>query len=131
MDKIKVGYRNLLVHQKADELAFKIYQTSNDFPKYELLGITSQLRRAAISVPANIAEGYTRTSNQEKIRFLNIAQGSLIETEYFLEFAYRLGYLENKNFSELQSLKELTGKLLNGFIKAFKTNNRSLISDHR
>ena len=77
--------------QKADDLAYKIYQESKKFPKEEMYGLTSQLRRAILSVPLNIVEGYGRQSKKEYGRFLNIAYGSLKEAKYLLHFAHREG----------------------------------------
>jgi len=73
----KIGYRKLIVWQKADELAFQIYRITKDFPSEERFGLVSQMRRAALSVAANIAEGYTRNSKKDKVHFYNIALGSL------------------------------------------------------
>ena len=75
-------HQDLIVFQKADELAFKIYKITVSFPKTEAFGLTSQLRRAALSVPTNIVEGYARKSKKELAQFINIALGSLAETEY-------------------------------------------------
>jgi four helix bundle protein len=85
-------HKDLIVFQKADELALLIYKTIGKFPKMEAFGITSQLRRAALSVPTNIVEGYARKSKKELAQFINIALGSLAETEYLLDFSKRLGY---------------------------------------
>ncbi len=81
------NYKNLIVWQKADSLAFEIYKTTKDFPKSEIFGITSQIRRSALSVAVNIVEGYGRKSKAEFSRFIDIAVGSLAETEYLLEFS--------------------------------------------
>jgi len=105
-------YKDLIVWQKADILALEIYKTTKKFPKDELYGITSQLRRAALSVPTNIVEGYARKGDKELARFVNIAIGSLAETEYLLTFAQRLGYLEAKDYEKLSSLRSEVGKLL-------------------
>ena len=84
-------HETLIVFQKADELAFRIYKLTETFPKTETFGITSQLRRAALSVPTNIVEGYARRSKKELMQFINIALGSLAETGYLLSFSGRLG----------------------------------------
>jgi four helix bundle protein len=117
------GYRKLIVHQKADELAFQTYQATNSYPKDELFGLTSQMRRCAVSVPANIAEGYMRSGTKEKIRFYNIAQASLVELEYYLDFSKRLGYLTGNTFGRLIELKDDTGKLINGYLRAIRNNS--------
>lgn len=77
------GYRKLIVWQKTDELVFQIYLTTKEFPREEIFGLVSQMRRATFSVPANIVEGYTRFSTKEKIQFYNIAEGSLTKLEYY------------------------------------------------
>ncbi|MCK4530453.1 MAG: four helix bundle protein [Candidatus Marinimicrobia bacterium] len=85
-------YEDLIVWQKSHVLVLEVYKLSKYFPKEELFSLTNQLRKAAISIPANIAEGYGRISQKEKIRFLNISQGSLNETKYFLRLAHELNY---------------------------------------
>ena len=115
-----IGYRKLIVWQKADELAYQIYLVTKKFPKEEMFGLTSQMRRAALSVPANIVEGYARSFQKEKVRFYNIAEGSLSEIEYFIYFSLRLKYVSQFEHSKLSSLREDVGRLLNGFIQSTK-----------
>jgi four helix bundle protein len=110
-------YKDLIVFQKADELAFKVYNLTAGFPKSEMFGITSQLRRAALSVPTNIVEGYARKSKKELAQFINIALGSLAETEYLLDFVKRLGYCKT-DVSEIEALVVEVGKLLWGFYRS-------------
>ena len=110
-------YKDLIVFQKADELAVKIYHVSKGFPKDEVFGITSQLRRAALSVPTNIVEGYARKSKKELTQFINIALGSLAETEYLFSFAKRLGYCATDD-AEIEALIAEVGKLLWGFYRS-------------
>ncbi len=86
------SYRRLIVWQKADELAFQVYLVTKKFPREEMFGLISQMRRAAFSVPANIVEGYARSSRKGKVQFYNIARGSLTELEYYLDFSLRLKY---------------------------------------
>ncbi len=81
------GYRKLLVWQKADEFAYQVYIVTKTFPKNEIYGVTSQLRRAALSVPMNIVEGYGRQGRNELKYFANIALGSLAEAEYLIDFS--------------------------------------------
>ena len=128
MEEKKYNYHNLLVYQAADRLALEVYKYTKNFPKEELFGLVSQMRRAAISIPANIAEGYMRQGSQEKIRFYNIAQGSLAELESFIELSGKLGFLSKDETKRLLGLKDNTGKLLHGFIKSIsvKTDNRKL-----
>ena len=113
-------HKNLIVFQKADELAFHIYKITESFPKNEMFGLTSQIRRAALSVPTNIVEGYARRSKKELVQFINVALGSLAETEYLLDFSIRLGYFK-PNDNRIENLIEEVGKLLWSFYRSIKT----------
>lgn len=113
----KMTYKDLIVWQKADVFAHQVYLKTRSFPKDELFGITSQIRRAALSVPTNIVEGYARKGDKELARFLNISIGSLAETEYLLGFANRLGYIDTTDFKELETLKDDVSKALWSFYK--------------
>lgn len=110
-------YRNLVVWQKADDLAYRVYQLTNGFPDAEKYGLTSQIRRAALSIPTNIVEGYGRKSQKELSRLLDISLGSLAELEYLLEFSKKLNYSE-QGFSDVEALIAEVGKLLWSFQKA-------------
>jgi four helix bundle protein len=111
------GFYTIAAWQRGDDLAVKIYQTTQKFPRYELYGLTSQLRRAAVSVPANIAEGSGRRTIRDYIRFLYIAKGSLTEVEYLVHISNRLGYLTEADFRQLrEDLRRTAGTLL-GFIQ--------------
>ena len=110
-------YKNLKVWQKADELAFEVYKITKHFPKDEIYGLTSQLRRAALSVPTNIVEGYSRKGDKELARFLSISIGSLAETEYLLNFSKRLGHINEHDFKNIETLRDEVGKLLWSFYK--------------
>jgi four helix bundle protein len=107
-------YQDLIVFQKADEMAFQIYKVTDAFPKREMFRITSQLRRASLSVPTNIVEGYARKSKKELKQFINIALGSHAETKYLFTFSKRLGY-HTENSSSSQKLIEEVGRMLWGF----------------
>ncbi len=109
------GYKKLLVWKKADEPAYQIYIETKSFPKEELYGITSQLRRAALSIPTNLVEGTGRQGKKELKQFVNIALGSLAETQYLLDFSLRLEYLNKLEYEKLQKLREETGRLLWSF----------------
>ena len=87
-------FQSLQVWQKSHKFVKDVYRCSADFPKHELFGLTSQLRRAAVSIPANIAEGYRKDSHIDNARYLNIAQGSLEECRYYLILAPELEYIE-------------------------------------
>ena len=106
------GYKKLLVWQKADELAYQIYLSTKEFPKEEIYGISAQIRRSALSVPTNIVEGCGRQGKKELKQFVNIALGSLTETEYFLDFVLKLGYLNSDKHGQLQKLRQEVGNLL-------------------
>jgi len=95
------SFRNLQIWQKAMALVTKIYKSTQKFPKEELFGLTSQIRRCSVSIPSNIAEGYGRTSDPEMIRFLNIATGSLFELQTQLEIAFNIEYLDRETFNNL------------------------------
>jgi four helix bundle protein len=114
----EAGYKKLIVWQKADKLAKDVYIKTKVFPEDERYGITSQLRRAALSIPVNIVEGYARQSKKELTNFLNIALGSLAETEYLLDFSRGLNYLTESNHNELQSLRQEVGNLLWRFFQS-------------
>jgi four helix bundle protein len=92
------NYRELMVWQKSMTLVTGIYKLTDKFPKEEIYGLTAQIRRCAISIPSNIAEGYGRKSTQDYLRFLNIANGSLYELQTQLEIAFNLSYLAKNDF---------------------------------
>lgn len=114
-----MSYKKLMVWEKADEMAYQIYLVSRNFPKEEQYGLTSQLRRAAISIPTNIVEGVGRQGKNETKQFSNIALGSLAETEYLLGFCHRLGFIGDADFNKLAALKDDVGALLWKFYKSF------------
>jgi four helix bundle protein len=109
-------FKDLLVWQKAHELALKIYKYTEKMPKTELFGMTSQLRRAATSITANIAEGMGRNSYADRVRFYYNARGSIYEVESFLITAKDLGYIPEANYDELIKLLDYTRRILNNFI---------------
>ncbi|MEA3306771.1 MAG: four helix bundle protein [Elusimicrobiota bacterium] len=112
------GYKKLIVWQKADDLAYQVYIETKTFPKHEIYGIVSQIRRAALSVPTNIVEGSGRQGKKELKQFVNIALGSLAETEYLLDFCLKLKYLSFEKHEVLQSLRQEVGNLLLKFYKS-------------
>jgi four helix bundle protein len=107
----------LIVWQKAHELVLKTYEITKDFPKDEQFGLTSQIRRAAVSIPSNIVEGKARGSKVEYKRFLIIARGSLEEVKYQLFLAKDLNYIDEERYKDVLNLAMETGKLLAGLIK--------------
>jgi four helix bundle protein len=100
-------------------LAFLIYRATDNFPRSERFGLTAQLRRAALSIPTNIVEGYARKSKKELAQFINIALGSLAETEYLFSFSNRLGYVKD-NCESIEMLIEEVGRILWGFYRSAK-----------
>jgi four helix bundle protein len=108
-------FEDLLVWQKAHAFVLSIYKLTTAFPKQEVYGLTAQFRRAAISIPANIAEGFRKRSNADKARFLNIAQGSIEECRYYLILANDLEY--GKTDEAHRILNEVS-KLLNAYSKS-------------
>jgi four helix bundle protein len=114
-------FKNIKAWQYADDLVVAIYAATKSFPKEEAYGITSQLRRAAASVPANIAEGAARYHKKEYIHQLYIANGSLAETEYLLHLARRIGYLSDECYSELACGRDKTARTLVGLIRAVRS----------
>ena len=111
-------YKKIKAWQDADDLTVLVYEQSRSFPKEELYGLTSQLRRASYSVPANIAEGSARGTNRDYLHFLHIARASLTETQYFIHLAGRLGYLGEADRMELEAQVKTTFVKLHGLIKA-------------
>jgi four helix bundle protein len=114
------SYQQLEVWQKAMDLVVLLYEYSKLFPKEELYGLTSQLRRAAVSIPSNIAEGQGRRSTKDFLNFLSISKGSLFELETQVEIARRLGYLPAIRHEELKELGQTVGRLLSGLIRALE-----------
>jgi len=108
------GHRDLFAWQKAMELVTEIYRLTREFPKDELYGLVSQLRRAAVPVPSNLAEGYGRNSRNEFDHFVGQARGSLAEVETQIEIAKNLGYVSAEICSGLLSRVDEVGRLLTG-----------------
>ncbi|KAF2518451.1 four helix bundle protein [Flavobacterium salilacus subsp. salilacus] len=119
------NFRNLIIWQKSMVLVTKLYQVTKEFPKDELFGLTSQIRRCSISIPSNIAEGCGRNTDNELLRFLNISSGSLFELQTQLEIANNIHYLEEAVFKELYDDTREVEIMLVSFIK--KVKERSII----
>ena len=112
------AYRDLIAWRKATQLAVEIYRVTQRFPKDELYGLTSQMRRAAVSVASNIAEGKGRYSRKEFAQFLYRARGSLLELETQLFIARELQYLEPLTFRRMEDRTNELGRILNGLTKS-------------
>lgn len=122
MNSVKIAcFEDLVVWQESQELAVMVYKISKNFPKEEQFGITSQLRRAASSVSANIAEGFGRKSTKDKIHFLVIAYGSLLETKNFLYLAEKLKYITPEQIKPLLLQCTSCQKLINAFKRSINS----------
>ena len=104
----------------ADEIAFQIYQITKQYPKDELYGLVSQMRRAAVSIPSNIVEGCARNSQSEYVRFLDIAFGSLRELHYQIKLSERLGFVKSEEVITLISTITEAEKVLNSLIRSLR-----------
>jgi len=115
-------FQQLEVWQKAHAVVLAVYRLTVEFPKHETFGLTSQMRRAAVSVPANIAEGFVKRGRADKLRFYNIAQGSLEEVRYYLILAEDLAYAGTRS---LLSMVDEVSRMLQAYIGAVTSNRRS------
>ena len=115
-------YKDLKAWGKSLELALEVYRATQQFPKCELDGLTGQMRRAAVSIPSNIAEGKGKCSDREFVVFLCHARGSLLELETQALVAKELGYLEEEHARPVEALTVETGRILNGLINSFRAN---------
>jgi len=114
------NYHDLKAFQFADELTLLIYRATRDFPKEEMFGLTSQLRRAVVSTASNIVEGASRNSEADFLRFLDMAYGSACEVEYQVSLAHRLGYLSPAAKQNLMDKSSEVAKVLNGLIRSLR-----------
>jgi four helix bundle protein len=113
-------FQDLVVWQKAHKLVLAIYQLTTSYPKHELFGLTSQMRRAAVSVPANIAEGFKKRGRADKARVLNIAEASLEELRYYLLLSTDLGYLTTGSHAEAS---EEVARILSAYSRSVLSSN--------
>ena len=116
-------FRDLLIWQKSMNLVTEIYQVTNSFPKEEVYGITSQIRRSSISIPSNIAEGYGRNGNNDYLRFLNISISSLFEMQTQLEISFNLKYINEIQFNKINEDSKEVERMLSSFIRKIKQRN--------
>ena len=114
------SYRDLVVWQKAVELVTEIYRLTQTFPKEEMFGLMSQMRRAAVSIPSNIAEGHGRLSRKEYIYFLGNARGSLAELETQVTIARNLGFLEETKLNRVLEQAGELGRIINGLLASLR-----------
>jgi len=114
-------FENLIVWQKSHQLTLDVYGLTDRFPKSEQFGLTSQMRRAAYSIPSNIAEGFAKRGIKDKLRFNNISQGSLQELKYFIILSTDLNYHQSKD-SMIDQVNQV-GKLLSAYISKINSNS--------
>lgn len=123
--KIK-SFTNLVAWQEGHRLVLGIYQSTRNFPKEEMFGLTSQLRRAVVSVTSNIAEGFSRNGGKEKLQFYRMALGSLAEIQNQLLIAKDVEFLARDEFTKIANRTIIVSKLLNGLMKSIGNRSRSL-----
>ncbi len=114
-------FRTLKVWQKAHQFALAVYKTTKDFPREELYGLTSQIRRSSISIPTNIAEGAGRFTDKDFARFLQISMGSASEAEYQLLLARDLGFMNDEHYNTLQTQVVDVKKMLASFLQTLRS----------
>ncbi len=119
--KSPVTFKDLVVWQKAHQFVLKVYKESNAFPADERFGLTSQIRRAVVSVPANIAEGFRKRNRKEKVYFYSIAQTSLEEVRYYIILANDLTFW---NQPDMESELDEIGRLLEGLIRSIQSSEK-------
>jgi four helix bundle protein len=120
------SYQDLIVWQKSMNLVVNCYEISKGFPKDEMFGLSSQLKRSAVSIPANIAEGHGRNSLGEYIQFLGVAQGSLRETETHLLIALRLNFVDQAKLNNALEVAEEVSKMLGALIRGLRAKKNRL-----
>ena len=118
-----LSFKEVFAWQKAHEFVVMAYKATKQYPSFERFGLCSQFQRAAVSIPANIAEGYRRDGLADKLRFMNIAQGSLEECRYYILLSKDLEYISLDVYNNLNDLIEETSRLLNAYYKAIKSRN--------
>lgn len=121
MEKFKLrSFKDLKVWQEAHSLTITIYEVTKPFPKEEVFGLTNQIRRAAVSIPSNIAEGFNRISQKEKVQFYSIALGSLAEVQSQIMVAHDVGYLNSSFFAKIEGQITVVQKLLNALVRKIR-----------
>ncbi|MBQ8608189.1 MAG: four helix bundle protein [Bacteroidaceae bacterium] len=111
------SFKDIVAWQKAHLFVLLVYRVTRSYPTEERFGLCSQFQRAAVSIPANIVEGYKKLSKADKLRFLNIAQGSLEECRYYILLSKDLNYISEDNYKELTTSIEDVSRLLNAYSK--------------
>ncbi|HKX86714.1 MAG TPA: four helix bundle protein [Flavobacterium sp.] len=113
-------FRDLLIWQKSMTLVTEIYLLTNSFPKEEIYGLTSQIRRSSISIPSNIAEGFGRNGNQDYLKFLNFSIASLFEMQTQIEIAFNLNYITQQQFNKIYDEAKELERMTSSFIRKIK-----------
>ncbi len=116
-------FKDIIAWQKAYDYCLYVYKISVNFPEFERFGLRSQFTRAAVSITANIAEGYKKLSKQDKLRFLNISQGSLEECRNYNLLSRDLGYINAEEYNSLEEKIEITSKFINAYCNGIINNN--------
>lgn len=117
------SFKEIIAWQKAHDFVVTVYKTTAEFPSFERFGLCSQFQRAAVSIAANIAEGYRKDGMADKLRFLNVSQGSLEECRYYILLSKDLSYINIETYNKLNSSIEETSRLLNAYYKGIKSRN--------
>ena len=112
---LKLGYKNLEIWKLSKDICIYIYEITKNYPKDELYGIISQIRRCAVSIPSNIAEGYAKSSLKEQLKFIEISNGSFYELTTQIEISHELKYISDSDYSNLNLQLEKLGKMLYGY----------------
>jgi four helix bundle protein len=124
MEKKTKSFEELDAWKKAHKFVIDVYKTTENFPKSEIFGLVSQFRRSAVSVAANIAEGYGKNGPKDKLRFYNISQGSIEECKYYIILSKDLGYINMDKYLILKQELDDSSKLLNSYCRAISNNIR-------
>lgn len=122
MEKTRT-FKELIVWQKSHKLVLEIYRTTKSYPKEEVYALTSQIRRASVSIAANISEGYKKKTKASKLNFLNISEGSLEEVKYYILLSKDLEYITEKEYDTLEKMCDEVGRLINGYSIGVSKNN--------
>ena len=120
---MEFGFQRVIAWQKAHDFVLSVYSITRQFPDDERFGLTSQFRRAAVSIEANIAEGYKKLSKTDKLRFFNIAQGSLEECRDYIILSLDLNYITEQDYNLLCKQSEYTSRMLNSYCEGIVNNN--------
>ena len=123
LDIVTQSFKEIVAWQKAHAFVVMVYKTCASFPAYERHGLWSQFTRAAVSIAANIAEGYRKDGIADKLRFLNISQGSLEECRYYILLSYDLDYIDESKYNNMNQSIEEVSRLLNAYYKGIKDRN--------